>query len=163
VGEHGLFLRGFAMIVSVSASGNVHWPVFGRLTEPSQVDHFLHRTLELWHAPKTYGAMLVIAGLLLASAAHASSYTDTLSKVVAQPSTIAPAMQTRFSILTTTTITTACTTPSTYSFDLSNNGLAAVYESILISAVVSNTQVTISGSGVCDAFGIEEVSGVWLL
>lgn len=104
-----------------------------------------------------------IAVSVMASAVHASNYTGTVLRVAAQPSTIAPATQTRFSILTTATITTACASASVYSFDLSNTGLAAAYESILITAIVSNTQVTINGSGVCDAFGIEEVQDIWLL
>lgn len=104
------------------------------------------------------------AVLVVASVVHASNYTGTVLKVVAQPSTIAPATQTRFSVLTATPQTTACASQgSTYSFDLSNTGLAAAYESILITALVSNMQVQINGSGVCDAFGIEEVQSVWLL
>lgn len=114
---------------------------------------------------KQYSIVLAISGLLLvvANAAQASTYTGAVVKVLAQPSPIAPSTQTRFSIVTTGPFTTACTSASTYSFDLSNAGLASAYAAILLSAVTSGAQVVIDGSGVCDAFGIEEVESMWLL
>jgi hypothetical protein len=119
----------------------------------------------MFKIPKQCSITLAISGVLLAvaNAAQASTYTGAVGRVLAQPSTIAPSTQTRFSIVTASSFTTACTTaPGTYSFDLSNAGLASVYEAILISAVTSGAQVVIDGSGVCDAFGIEEVASIWL-
>jgi hypothetical protein len=120
----------------------------------------------MFKVPKQYRITLAISGLLLvvANAAQASTYTGAVGRILAQPSTIASSTQTRVSIITASPFTTACTaSPGTYSFDLSNAGLASVYEAILLSAVTSGAQVVIDGSGVCDAFGIEEVGSIWLL
>ena len=118
----------------------------------------------MFKVPKQYSITLAISGLLLvvANAAQASIYTGAVGRVLAQPSPIAPSTQTRVSIVTASSFTTACTSPGTYSFDLSNAGLASAYEAILLSAVTSGAQVVIDGSGVCDAFGIEEVESIWL-
>src|SRR5882672_2427687 len=112
---------------------------------------------------KQCSLVLGIAALLAASAAQASTYTGTVQKIAAQQSPISPTTQTRISIITATAITTACATASTYSFDLSNASVTSVYEAILIAALASNQQVVISGSGICDAAGIEGVGGLWLL
>jgi hypothetical protein len=152
----------------VSASGNVHWSAFARLTEPSPRPQPANRSLPPPYAcarhavPKTYVATLIIAGLLLASAARASSYTGKLSKVASQPSPAAPTTQVRVSIFTATAVTTACASASLYSFDLSNAAVASSYQAILLASLVSGTAVTISGSGICDPYGIEEVAGIYL-
>ena len=109
-------------------------------------------------------AIAAAVSVLLAFTVHAapSTYTGTIKTVIAQPSPAVPATQSRISILTTTAITTACSATSAYSFDLSNAGTASVYEAILISAIAIGAQVTIQGSGTCDAYGIEEVANLQL-
>jgi hypothetical protein len=104
----------------------------------------------------------VFIGLLLASAVHASNYTGTIARVVAQPSPTTPSTQTRISIFTGSVITTACASPNLYSFDSSNPGLVSTYNAILLTALAANMQVTIGGSGVCDAYNIEEVASIYL-
>jgi hypothetical protein len=106
--------------------------------------------------------MFVLMAFGVASVAHASTYTGTLTKIAAQPSPTAPTTQTRVSIFTATGVTTACASASLYSFDLSNTGLASSYQALLLSSLVSGTVMTITGSGTCDAYGIEEVAGISL-
>jgi curli biogenesis system outer membrane secretion channel CsgG len=103
---------------------------------------------------------LLASGLACAAP---STYTGTLLKVAATASTISPTTQTRIAIVTTTAKTTACSAASNYSFDLANASLTSSYEAILFTALTANVQVIISGSGVCDAYGTEEVAAIWLL
>ena len=107
-------------------------------------------------------ARSLLGALLLISMAEASNYTGTVARVVAQPSPTTPSTQTRMSIYTGSAVTTACASPNLYSFDLSNPGLVATYNAILLTALASNMQVTIGGSGVCDAYNIEEVASIYL-
>lgn len=81
---------------------------------------------------------------------------------MSQASPTSPASQTRVSIYVTAGAVTGCATTGIYSFDLSNSALASAYEATLLTAIAGNLQVTIGGSGVCDAYGIEEVASVYL-
>jgi hypothetical protein len=103
--------------------------------------------------------MLLVSG----ECAHATTYSGSIARVQVQPSPIAPASQTRVSIFTSTGITTACGIPSLYSFDLSNADLAASYQAILLTSKMTTAQVIITGTGTCDAYGIETVSDISML
>jgi len=99
---------------------------------------------------------LMFAGVLLASAAHASGYTGTLQKVQtsASPTTSG---NTRTSINTGNVTSCTGTYAGWYSFDLPSASVGSVWLATLLAAITTNNQVVIVGTGTCDAYGLEIV------
>jgi hypothetical protein len=105
-------------------------------------------------------AFLTAAILLAAGVAHATTYTGTVQRVQAQAS---PTTSGNIRISVYTGSTTSCAGTGWYAFDLPSGGLGSVWDAIVIAAVTGATQVTIAGTGTCDAYAIEGVSYITAL
>jgi hypothetical protein len=104
--------------------------------------------------------LCITAAVILAGTAQAvaqTTYNGTLKQVQANVSTTAG----NAVLSIQTSGTTACTGtnyPGWYTFDMPTNGVGAIWEAMLLSAVASGGSVTIYGSGSCNSFGLEIVS-----
>ena len=105
-------------------------------------------------------AFLTAALLFVAGVAQATTYTGTVQKVQAQAS---PTTSGNVRISIYVGATTSCAGTGWYAFDLPGGGLGSVWDAIVLAAVTGGTQVTILGTGTCDAYSIEGVTYITAL
>jgi hypothetical protein len=102
---------------------------------------------------KICGLLIPLATLLcLEPMASASSVTGTIVDVRVSPG----ASPARVSVLMSNT--TSCSTQGWYAFENAADGIGKLWFDVLLKAIATGHQVSVFGTGTCDAFGVEQVS-----
>lgn len=103
--------------------------------------------------------LLITALLLIAtSTSFATTFSGPIIDVLSSASPANPSTNTRVSIFVNGA--TSCSAYGLYSYDEPSGGLAATWMANLLAAIALGRSITVYGTGTCDPYDIEIVSGI---